>query len=627
MSSTHEPLVCISIQLENANYDANAALSTLNGPDATEWLFLRFHDVEGLRRAIKSTVCTLKRKSTPGAPTLLMFHTHIVADRRSRNLGDFLLEMKPEGRQPSDREEAHDSICSVCRSGGRLLLCAHCPTAIHRGCCSLLTADGAVDEESWACPTCCSNSRARTQRQRRQNRSPQRRTTYEGASAYAPEDMLGQLMEPLVAFFQQPEQLRKQQGLVTWIFNNCAIGEYDATRRAFAALSARLGRRHTLLSFGQGKVFPDEAVLYLAACTRAHNVGKPVTSVACSHYCSGCSILSWNDGREASGGNALGPSSGTGCAVAAKPPGSLTAGGSRDAATPVSSHRTTASGTQCGRWKGLLLQTALGEHPTPLYSQYEVKDEPAYPKFRKLWITSCGPVCAAMAANGVLPTTQHVPSQLVVARALDAGLYDPADRVKEVYMSPESLAEFTRMLVERTGAYVTSAEVGRGAARGGEQAAAVLAQLLRAGCTVTATVRTCFGQLCDVFYDHQERTSHFVCVTGVWRCTGSGRLAVSINDPACTLADDRAQLVALGGGKGGRKRPRLSHGPSACSDQCSCGCGQPRGALSSMRGEWAAEAGSYILSWEEFDLSWDSSPDGKDRWYMAVHPPHPATVK
>ena len=44
-------------------------------------------------------------------------------------------------------------------------------------------------------------------------------------------------------------------------------------------------------------------------------------------------------------------------------------------------------------------------------------------------------------------------------------------------------------------------------------------------------------------------------------------------------------------------------------------------AHSLVRGQWVSEAGRYLVDWEVFDLVWNSKPDGKDRWWLAVHPP------
>ena len=87
--------LCISIQLEDANYDASAALAMASGSSAAahaeaEWVFLRFRDARGLSRAVKRACAALQREAAPRRPTLLLFHTHVVADKRSKNQGDFM---------------------------------------------------------------------------------------------------------------------------------------------------------------------------------------------------------------------------------------------------------------------------------------------------------------------------------------------------------------------------------------------------------------------------------------------------------------------------------------------------------------------------------------------------------
>ena len=142
----------------------------------------------------------------------------------------------------------------------------------------------------------------------------------------------------------------------------------------------------------------------------------------------------------------------------------------------------------------------------------------------------------------------------------------------------------------------------------------VLIRLLCQGCSgVVVTVRTCLGQRCSVMKDTELRTSHFAVVTDVWRTAG-GQVLVVLNDPACNLHDDLEQVASLAN--------RRATGSAASSRRSMLIRGKPKGCLaaSSIRGNWEAEAGRYAVDWDVFDLVWNSKPDGKDRWWMAVVP-------
>jgi len=126
-------------------------------------------------------------------------------------------------------------------------------------------------------------------------------------------------------------------------------------------------------------------------------------------------------------------------------------------------------------------------------------------------------------------------------------------------------------------------------------------------------VRTCLGQRCSIMKDSEPRTSHFVVVTDVWR-TAKGQVLVVLNDPACTLCDDVEQSTSVTVANRGSTGSTANRRPTMLTR------GNPKGrrTATSTRGNWEAEAGRYAVDWDVFDLAWNSKPDGKDRWWMAV---------
>ncbi|RDX82192.1 Increased DNA methylation 1, partial [Mucuna pruriens] len=58
---------------------------------------------------------------------------------------------KEDSQQEEKGTYQNDSICSVCRYGGELLLCDRCPSSFHIDCLGL----GHVPDGDWFCPSCC----------------------------------------------------------------------------------------------------------------------------------------------------------------------------------------------------------------------------------------------------------------------------------------------------------------------------------------------------------------------------------------------------------------------------------------------------------------------------------------
>ncbi|KAK0583809.1 hypothetical protein LWI29_003372 [Acer saccharum] len=53
-------------------------------------------------------------------------------------------------RKSVDRDESCD-VCTVCYTGGELILCDRCPAAFHKGCLGFEV----IPDGDWFCPTCC----------------------------------------------------------------------------------------------------------------------------------------------------------------------------------------------------------------------------------------------------------------------------------------------------------------------------------------------------------------------------------------------------------------------------------------------------------------------------------------
>lgn len=289
---------------------------------------------------------------------------------------------------------------------------------------------------------------------------------------------------------------------------------------------------------------------------------------------------------------------------------------------------------------------ACASHPLPLYSQYTIKDVPdEFPKCKKLWITACGPVCAAMVIDAFLPARERKGPQRFVEAALRMKLYDPLDRIREIYMSPLNLLTFCKREVKRVlaaGHRVTSGEIGRAASSG--HALDRLSGLLNGGARVLVTSRTCLAQRCSVFDDAEERTSHFLVVARIWKggdatgqndSGGQGQVFIELLDPACTLVDDLQQATrilkhgpqpnpsaraVLGSGSKRQKSVRMPPPSDSRERVQSPHIGVQSAAHSLVEGVWSTEAGRYIVDWRAFDLAWNSRPDGKYRWWLALHP-------
>lgn len=230
---------------------------------------------------------------------------------------------------------------------------------------------------------------------------------------------------------------------------------------------------------------------------------------------------------------------------------------------------------------------------------------------------------------------------------------------------------------------VTSGECGRSMAAA--NAIQHMCGLLDKGCVVLVTSRTCLSQLCSVFDDDEERTSHFLLVSRIWKQKrktrgsrhggGGGRsqsgrsrggkqeeevevkedggeqVFVELLDPACTLDDDVKQAAHISkhgvqpnpnastaqtttkkqGSTKSKAQAQAKAKAKSTVDRIKSSKTRPTQvppptpsracrALSLVKGQWRAKAGQYIVDWKAFDLAWNSNPDGKDRWWLALHP-------
>ncbi|XP_058075045.1 uncharacterized protein LOC131223614 isoform X2 [Magnolia sinica] len=78
--------------------------------------------------------------------SLLQCQMQVVRDGKLKGL-----RSDPDARMKRDRSRwRSDNICSICRYGGKLVLCDHCPASFHLSCIDLKD----VPEGKWSCPTC-----------------------------------------------------------------------------------------------------------------------------------------------------------------------------------------------------------------------------------------------------------------------------------------------------------------------------------------------------------------------------------------------------------------------------------------------------------------------------------------
>ena len=167
-----------------------------------------------------------------------------------------------------------------------------------------------------------------------------------------------------------------------------------------------------------------------------------------------------------------------------------------------------------------------------------------------------------------------------------------------------------------------------------DAAAETLIGLLKGGAIVLVTSRTCLSQRCTLFDEDEERTSHFLIVSRIWKVGGdggredacdagthrNGQLLIELLDPACSLDDDvkqgshvlekgplpnPAMVAGAGdmrrdrqGSSGGGDRSKTGTLPTQRASKRADGCR----ALSLVQGAWRAEAGRYIVDWRVFDL-------------------------
>ena len=226
-------VLLLQLQLANANFDAIGAFAQLL-PATTGWSehSWTFTDADHLISLIPSILACMKE--APDEQVLLFVHTHLVTDKRTKNQGDFVLEMGSKSRRdPRAVADGYAHRCTVCNASGNLLLCngLQCGNCAHRKCAAGLalvadssrpfaatttqstTPTSSATSSPWYCPKCTSSCRTAAGGS---NAAMQTRATvtpptvpkhrqqypseiYECASAYSPHCFLHTLLEPVAA--------------------------------------------------------------------------------------------------------------------------------------------------------------------------------------------------------------------------------------------------------------------------------------------------------------------------------------------------------------------------------------------------------------------------------------------
>ena len=128
----------LSVQLANANYDTHHALALFGKNGNAQFIPYQFSNANELLTVVHQAAQMLLQ-SRP-ARICLLFHTHVVTDGRTKNTGDFVLEMKHQGTvlplvavwvsvcvmvdmhvllgTEAVVVDGHEFRCAFCRAGG-----------------------------------------------------------------------------------------------------------------------------------------------------------------------------------------------------------------------------------------------------------------------------------------------------------------------------------------------------------------------------------------------------------------------------------------------------------------------------------------------------------------------------
>ena len=104
------------------------------------------------------SACSLIALGEDSESSSLQLEEEVVAVPQSASDGEYGQEEDEEEEEGEEEEEVegsegeHADYCFICKDGGQLLCCDHCPLAYHLSC--LVPPLKQIPKGDWSCPRC-----------------------------------------------------------------------------------------------------------------------------------------------------------------------------------------------------------------------------------------------------------------------------------------------------------------------------------------------------------------------------------------------------------------------------------------------------------------------------------------